>query len=368
MRRLGVFLLSSVVTAGLLALLTWRVDPLGEFYDANAIETAEAEGCLLSDDVVGVSSWWRYKRHLVDLRRPGAVVVGTSRVLSIRAYPGEDDFVNLGLPGTAPAMLTAYFRDIAERVDRPLTVYLGIELFWLNKNWTPPYAYADKPLGDRVRDLLTRQRIGAAFARVAERPGVLVGPWERQDVGDTCLLDTAGRALTGETIIWAPDGSRVFIQELLPDVPRTPPPDDFDRDLGHLDEPQYLGAYYANWSGLASVDDLAEALDLARDLGWTVVGFTPPYSERYVERLSTAPQTAPRWDEFGPTVTMLFERFGYRYVDTRSASGVGCAATAFTDDGWHPDAACGRRLRALLDEAASLRPASAIAARQDASG
>jgi hypothetical protein len=84
-----------------------------------------------------------------------------------------------------------------------------------------------------------------------------------------------------------------------------------------------------------------------------VVGFTPPYSTRYVRRLESLPQTAPRWREYAKAMPPIFHRYGFRWVDTRWAHDVGCNDKQFIDDGWHIDDVCGARLLTLLERASS---------------
>jgi len=350
MRLLATYAVCALLAVGAVGALNWWVDPLGDVYDGAATAEAIRTGCSLSDDVVGVNSWWEFKRDLAARRRPTTIVVGTSRTIRLTARPGQRDFANESAPGTSAPMLADFFRDLHERRPGALTVLLGVEVFWLNENWTPPYSYRTST-EVRVRDFLTRQRLSRTVALLWREPALLFRRWSRGSVGGTCVLDRAGRAARGEVSLWGPDGSLQAPWELDPGLQKPVPADDFGRDLGsELDNPNaYLGGYYTKWRRLGHLGELERALGLARSYRWRVVGFTAPYSARYVERLQTAPATARRWREFGETMPRLFARYEYRYVDTRDVRRVGCAEPAFVDDGWHPTVACSTRVRALLE-------------------
>lgn len=358
MKRLVVFFATVAVVATALMWLNWWVDPLGDYYD----NSATARGldfhrpCLISDDVIGAGSWWRFKRDVYRRLAPKTVVIGTSRVLQLRAHPRERDFANLGLPGTSVPMLVSFLEDLHAVHPGPLTLYLGIELFWLNANWAPPYFYSPPGKSATLRDLMTRQRLGGTITLIAQRPSVLFRRWHIGYTGGQCVIDSGNRAAKGEVGAWAPDGSLWYPHQVRKDLPREPPPDDFGRDLGRLEGPHYLGGYYTNWNRLSYLDDLGKALALARRYRWAVVGFVPPYSTRYVRRLSTAAQTASRWREFTRVVPRLFTRYGETFVDSRWVREIPCPDNAFVDDGWHPDLACSTRLRAILDAAAHKPP------------
>lgn len=349
MVRLAVFAVSAIATSALVVAVNWWVDPLGDVYDASATRAALDHACVVSDDVVGVNSWWDFKHDLVKRAQPDAVVVGTSRSTRLRA--GDvSELVNLALPGTAPAMLSQLFRELRAEHPGRLTVYLGVELFWLNDNWAVPYAY--RPERDVLRELLTRQRLGRSVALLWRQPSLLVRRWYTTRVGAACAIDRAGRAASGDVYLWHHDGALTSLYELRPDVDPPTPDRDYETQIANLRSDAFFGAYYGNWKRLTHLGELRDALALARSWGWTVVAFTPPYSPRYVEGLSASPLIAPRWRDFGRVVPALFAEFGFEFVDTRDGRRIGCAPGAWVDDGWHPDAACSARVLRLLEAAA----------------
>jgi hypothetical protein len=362
--RLAAFFAAALAIVGALMWLNWWVDPLGDVYDGSAVARAldRSRPCLVSDDVVGVNSWWAFKRDVYRRHEARTIVIGTSRVLQMDAYPREWSFGNLGLPGTGAPTLVPYFRDLHAIHPGPLTVYLGIELFWLNANWAPPYFYVPPGRSVSLRKLLTRQRLGGTISQLVDDPSVLFRRWHVIHVAGRCVVDVGNNAATGKVQSWEPDGSVAYPWEVNPAIAKPPVNDDFDRDLGNLAGPQYLGGYYTNWHALGHLKELGDGLALTKRYGWRVVGFVPPYSPRYVERLTTAPQTVPRWRDFGRVVPALFVHYGGRFVDTRRVRSIPCPDDAFIDDGWHPNRACAARVRRLLDEAAR-RPAGAYVLR-----
>jgi len=350
MRYLIVFALSTIAFTGLLAAFAWRVDPLGTFYDGSAVGHAAVQSppCDVSDDLVGVNSWWSFKRDLVRRDDPSVVVLGTSRVLEIGSRHGELRFVNAGLPSLGLSTVPRLLRELHDVHRGPLTVYLGVELFWLNANWASPYSYVTPSTRARLRDLLTRQQVGESISLATSYPQLLVRPWHTSTVDGMCVLDRATRAAQGKVNAWRPDGTLAYASQLRPDLPHEIP-NDFELNLGNLAGPQYVGGYYTNWNKLSHLDELTAVLAQARSYGWKVVGFTPPYSDRYVRRLATAPETAPRWREYGRQLPAIFRRYGFPYLDSRSGRSIGCTDREYLDDGWHIDPSCARKLRRALD-------------------
>jgi hypothetical protein len=340
------------VTVGSVMALNWWVDPLGDFYHRDAALRAQAHGCLLSNDLVA-DSLWPFKLDLVRSREPKTVVLGTSRVMQIGARRGERAFVNAGLPSLGVEDLPSVLASLHAVHPGPLTVYIGVELFWTNPNWRSPYTFGTEPsLGSRLRGLLARQRLSRSVSLVADDPSLLTTRWHLVGDRGRCAVDRTNRVFAGLAVSWRPDGGLEYPAQLRPDLP-VQPSGDFERDLGHLAGPDTVLGYYTYWTQLAHFDSLSAGLQLASRYGWTVVGFTPPYATRWVRRFETASQTAPRWREFAPAVRKVFRTFGYRYLDSRWGRSIGCTDHEYLDDGWHVDRHCAALLRKRLDALAS---------------
>lgn len=347
MRLLVLFF--GIVAAALVAvgLVNYWVDPLGEFYDSGGLSAAmqAPERCAISNDVIGPGSWLPFKLDIVERRQPKTVVVGTSRVLKIAPKPGETSFANVGIPGTGTDTLEPLFRRLRARLPGRVTVYLGVETFWLNRTWGSAVGFDSSPLS-HLKYVLARENARESLKLVRQDPGLLLRRRRVERVGARCVVDRASRVAKGEVDAWEVDGSFDYRFELVPSTRRVPS-DDYMRDLVG-----FRGIYYGAWHVLdrGRLVELDGALALARRYGWRVVGFTPPYSTRYFTRLTTAPETAASWRRFPPAVGALFARHGFPFLDLRDVCDVPCAESAFVDDGWHPDHACAQRVRQRLDE------------------
>jgi hypothetical protein len=338
-KPLATFVASAAAVVAALAAFNWWLDPLGQFWDAGALAAAAERGCVISDDLVGTSSWLPFKEDVVALRRPRTIVVGTSRVLEMSGGAG---FANAGMPGTGTETLVPLFRRVHALDSKPLTVYVGVELFWLNRAWQPNVVFG-QGLRKDAKYVLARQTLAASARLARTAPSTVLSAWtvERTRGGRyPCVVDRGGRASRGEKDAWATDGSFVYRQELGGEPVRD---DEYTRDLV-----DFTGPYYRDWHELDAerVAQLDDALALARSYGWRVVGYTPPYSSRYSARIR---EVFPRlWSEFARDVGDAFRANGYRWVDLRRVEDVPCAGDAFADDGWHPDATCSARIAGRL--------------------
>ena len=340
MKALVSFAAVAVAVVAVVAAVNWWIDPLGQFWDTEVLEIAAEHGCVVSDDLVGTASWLPFKEDVFTMRRPQRVVVGTSRVLKLG---GEDDLANLGMPGTGIETLRPLFRRLHELEPRPLTVYLGVDLFWLNRTWQPNVVF-DRGLRRDARYLLARQTLSATARLVRVAPGTALHAWElEQPASLPCLVDRGARLLDGERDGWRADGSFVYRHELQGSGPVDS--DEFERDLV-----AFAGPYYSRWERVdeARLAELGRALSLARSYGWRVVGFTSPYSSRYRARLTSAPETSRQVARLARALPSAFRAHGFPYVDWREFP---CADDEYVDDGWHPDDRCAAKVLAALEDA-----------------
>jgi hypothetical protein len=352
--RIAIFIVSVVAGIAVIGLVEWRADPFGDFYDASVITAARASSppCIVSDDLVGPSAWVDFKFGLASRDRPRVVVVGTSRVLKMEARSGEHAFVNMGLPATTPEGLSGFFQRLHRVEPGRLTVYVGADYFWFNHEYIQSFATVPSTTRDRIRQLLTRQRLGASLSRIFDYPSLLLHRWHRVEVSPGCGLDRANRLADGKVQAWRVDGALDYPWEIVRNSGLAPS-DDYSRDLTPANPALFGGGYYHNFTALDPdrLRQLDDILRLAQSFGWRVVGFVSPYSPRYVERLSTAPVTKSSWKEYGRVVPEYFHKHGFPFLDFRDVRDVPCAPTAFVDDGWHPNAQCMDRVRARLEAA-----------------
>lgn len=350
MRLLVTFAATLVLGLGAVVGLTRWVDPFGFFYEDGVVGAAlgRQEPCLIADDVVGEASWLSFKLDLVGRRGARVVAIGSSRALKLRSRQGESGFVNVGLPGIGIESLEPLFHRLRQLRPGPLTVYVGVELFWLNRTWTPSTDF-DLDLRQEGRYLFARQNFSESVSLIRKDPSTLFHRWWIERIGSRCVVTRGPRARAGRVNAWEVDGSFRYAWEFA-GTAKPAPDDEYGRDLARFE-----GVYYRDWRELdpARLEVLARALDLARSYGWRVVGFAPPYSSRYVARLSSAPETAARWSEFGDVVPQLFRARGFPFLDLRAGREVPCRDREYVDDGWHPSDACAARVRRRLDAAAA---------------
>jgi hypothetical protein len=335
--------IAAVLTA--LMLLTWWMDPFGQFYDPGSLRAASAgpRPCLISEDLVGSGSWLAFKEDVFRTRRPRTVVLGTSRVLKMGST-SERDFANLGVPGMGIETLEPLFKRLRHARPGPLTVYIGVELFWFNRRWSPP-DFGSSPLAD-VRYLLSRQNVTKSLSLAIHNRGFFLHRREREQIGRWCAFDRGSHLREGKRYAWQVNGSVVYQSEVVGRAP----------SLAVPPAPRALNAtYYGAWHEFdqARLRRLAAAVRLAKGYGWRVVGFSPPSTSRYADLLASSPRVGPRWREFSRLVPPVFRRHGFVFLDLRRPADVPCPDTAFYLDSWHPKRSCLAAVRRLLDAAAS---------------
>lgn len=349
MRLLLIFLGTIAAVLATLMLLTWWIDPLGQFYDGGPLRAATPgpRPCLISEDLVGSGSWLPFKEDVYRSRQPRTIVVGSSRVLKMGSGEDERDFANLGIPGTGIETLEPLFRRLHAERRGPLTVYIGIELFWFNPSWSSQVAFGSDLLSD-VRYLLARQNVSKSLSFVVHEPGSLWRRWQREWIRRWCVLERGSRLQQGTQHAWQADGSFVYRSEVV----GKPAPRIFVANP--LDVYARYG-FYHDWDEFdpARLRRLDAALRVARAYGWRVVGFSPPSTNRYAGLLASTPSTAPRLRQFAALVPPVFSRHGFAFLDLHRAADVPCAETDFYNDLWHAKQPCMETVRRRLDEAAA---------------
>jgi lysophospholipase L1-like esterase len=353
MGRLLVFFAVAAALLGGNAALNWWVDPFGEFWKPAAVEQAAASRpqCLVSHEVIG-GEYLPFKLDVFRRRPTRVFVVGSSRVLKIGSRPGETTFANLGMPVISPEIVLRELRSLPKDAP-PQTVYLGVELFWLNRNF---HGFDVAPSFEtKARYVLSRSAFQESVRVVRRAPYVLLHRWRKERVGPACVIGRSRPA-----IAWKLDGSRVWSFELQPGTYH-PVAEPFTTDLHVL-----RTGNYADFTRLSPerIHVLEQALALARARGWRVVGFTPPDGTRYRRFFESHPVLGPRWREFGRLMPRLFHRYGYRWLDFRNPAAIPCTDADFVDGGYHTNAACSMRMRARLDAAAGLSTAATAAERR----
>ena len=266
-------------------------------------------------------------------------MVGSSRVLKIAARPGEQSFANLGYPGSAPETILKLFRALPAKPAQ--TVYLGMEAFWLNHAYALPET---DPSNYRVLEyLLGRSVFEQSVSLSRQAHYIATHRWRRTTVGGECVI---GRIYP--SIAWRVDGSRVWSWELdpkrFPKFGATP----YTGDLS-----TWRNGYFADWRSLdeGRVHALEQALALARDRGWHVVGFAPPEPPQMLHVLDTNPRWRHAGTRFSGSCRASSPVTASPGPHSEDGRRLGCRPSQFPD-AFHTDAACSLRVRNRLDEAA----------------
>jgi hypothetical protein len=340
MARLATFIGVVLILLGGIAAFNWRVDPYGDLYKPAALTDAMRSdpNCLVSQELIG-ARYYPFKLDVFHRRPTRTFVVGSSRVLQIRARPDERTFANLGYPGIDAESLATLFGALPAKPRQ--TIYLGVEAFWFNARYVSPNP---EPSGyELAQYLLSRATFEGAFKFVREAPYILTDRWRRSTIGNRCVI---GRIYS--SIAWNTDGSRAWSWQLDPDrFPRLHPAP-FTRDLS-----VWRNGYYADWTRLDSerLRALDDALELVRARGWRVIGFAPPEPPGYLRLLETDPRLAPQWRAFLDLMPRLFRRHGFVWAGLADGSAIGCTPRDYPD-AFHSDAACSERVRRALDAVA----------------
>jgi hypothetical protein len=350
MLRLAV--LFGATGAGLLALvaLNWWVDPLAEHYRRGVVSEAFAASphCDVSTAILSDTTWPTFKLDLFTRRRTTTIVAGSSRIWKIGPRPGERGFTNVGLPGMSVTSVPILFRRLHSLApNRHLRVYLGVEPFWFT---IPDRSsnFAPTPLHERIRLLASGETLRATFDELVHHPGNLVDPPSRRAPDRLatpagCTLDAGGGVRSGAANAWAMDGTFLYNYELSGTAPGR-------KDFLRGDFTRMRGSTLDR----ASVGDVREALALAKQYGWDVVGFTAPFSHNTIVRLERDTGGAALLDVYRSRIPTLFRDAGFPYLDLMDARSVPCTDDEFLrHDGAHANATCAAKVRARLDAVSS---------------
>jgi hypothetical protein len=352
--RFFAFFVALAAALGAIAFVDRRLDPFGDRYHSDVLTAAldRPNPCYVAWEVVGEQAWPAYKIDLFRRRHAGVVVIGTSRIAKIGAWPGERQFVNLGVPGTGAESLPGLFDRLHHEHKGRLVVYLGTDAFWFGRDWQTKAWFDVSYLRD-LKYLLSGQTLRQSLDVLRRAPGSLLHPgalraFEIDRRGRTCVVDRGNSVFGGGSNAWAPDGSLYFQYELIhaSRIPR-------NGSLIDLYHPFYVGHTLDD----GHLDALEKALGKARRFGWKVIGFQAPISTRGIRRLESDPGTELLFRRFRERIPGVFARYRFRFLDLTNVRTVGCSEHDFSfDDDGHPDVTCGMRVRRALDRAAGLRP------------
>ncbi len=355
MARVAVFLATVAAVLAGIAALDWWIDPYLDRYDAAPLAAAlgRSPQCFVGLDMFSSRAWPALKLDLFRRRDAHVVVVGTSRAGKIEANPGERGFANLLVPGTGPDTLAPLFRRLHAQGHGHLTVYIGVEPFWFGRGWKTQVSFTHS-YARSAKYLLSGQTLTGTLHELRRTPGVIRHPralraWAvYRGRHGVCVVSRGNSVLAGAVDAWAPDGGLWYNEEVTGAGPTHGVP--------------IVEVLFSGFLGRAldrgRVAALQDALALARGYGWNVVGVALPFGSEWVRLLQRTAATRDVFTQFRRAMPGLFARSGFRFLDLSDVRRVPCPDHAFShDDGGHPNAACGRKIRRLLDAAAVTRGA-----------
>jgi hypothetical protein len=344
-RRL-VFLLCLFAVGAALAFagavgLTWWVDPQHERYDPAILARADAEPtpCRMTTDAIGDSpAIAAFKLDVLRRQDPSTIVLGISRGLEIRSWPGEKGFANLGTPGLGPVDALAIVEHLHALHPGPVTAYVDVDPAWTNAGWSPFLGVGLTRL-QRLRRYVSSAGLLESVRYLASHRSA--DPWriaasERDGV---CVLHPAGESAAPP--LWYADGS-------------------IEWATARKHNAEAVGQAAGGVAGLSALDparvaQIERLLARMHALGWRVVGFTPPIAPWAAAVLRTRPQDVRALTAYDAEMRRLLARNGAPYLDLlRFPQRVSCTDADFTSgDELHPGAACSARLRRVLDRMAT---------------
>jgi hypothetical protein len=264
------------------------------------------------------------------------IVLGISRALEIRSRPGEKGFANLGTPGLGPAAALKVVERVHDVHRGPVTVYLDVELAWTNGGWSPFLDFGLTRL-QRLRRYVSSAGLLASVRFLAAHPGVNPAAMAVSERDGRCVVHPRGKS--ADPPFWYFDGS---IQWAV---------------ASKMDGPDDPGAGPLGLSDLdpARVAQVERLLARMHQLGWHVIGFTPPVAPWRAALLRTHPADERSFARFDAAMRRLLARYGAPYVDLLpSPQAIACTPANFSaGDGLHPDGPCSARLRRVLDRMAA---------------
>ena len=349
MTRIAVFLGVVLSILGGVAALDWWIDPLLDRYDPKPLAAAlvQPKPCFLGIDVFSTRAYSELKFDYFRQRNARIVAIGSSRVGKLSAWPGEWQFANLNLPGIGPEALAPLFRRLHAEGHGRLTIYLGVEPFWFGRGWTTESFFTTSYVRD-AEFLLSTQTLHATLDELRRTPGVIrhpraLRPWSIFRGHGVCVVDRGNSVFAGAASAWAPDGGLWYNDELT-GVP-TPQGVPFIR----FEHNHYTGTSLDK----RRVRALRSALGVASGYGWRVVGVSLPLSTYWRQSLERDPQTVRVLTHFSSEMPAIFRAYGFPFLDLLDVRAVPCGEQEFArKDGGHPNGACSRRIRRLLDAAA----------------
>lgn len=286
-----------------------------------------------------------FKRLSIEARQPEVIVVGSSRVLQMRAgllTEQQDAFYNAGAPAWQFDQVEALFYGL-DSDALPQVVLLGLDQVWFND------AYAGDVLPPQVDDFNNLWQIDQAVAQglvedvVAGRPLTLEQWLARDDPGGNGLALGIKAIENGHG--FRPDGSERYGDFLVGRFLYQPT--ERQRHLDWLRDGQQM-YIYGDTPSEAMLQRLDALLAWCAERGITVIGFAPPFTPTLYQQMQ---QQGHHDYVFAlmPQLDVMFARHSHHFYDFSNGGVFGIDDDFF--DGWHGSERISLQLYMALIEA-----------------
>jgi hypothetical protein len=286
-----------------------------------------------------------FKQLTIEARQPAVIVVGSSRVLQMRAgllTEQPEAFYNAGAPAWQFDKVEALLYGL-DPDALPDILLLGLDQVWFNDD------YVGDVLPPQVDDVTNLWQIDQAVAQgmvedvVAGRPLTLDHWLARDDPGGEGVALGIKAIENGHG--FRRDGSERYGDFLVGRFLYQPT--ERQRHLDWLRDGQEMYVY-----GEAPSPEMLQRLDAllawCAERGITVIGFTPPFTPTLYQQMQQQGN-----HEYVlalmPQLEAIFSKYGYRFFDFSDGARFGIDDDFF--DGWHGSERIYLRLYAALVEA-----------------
>jgi hypothetical protein len=312
-----------------------------DLFDTNESLRAERLHGPLSEDFA------EYKLRMTESVRPDLLVLGSSRVMQLRATlfdrcSSGSCFYNAG--GAATTMRSAQeFFDKVAASRAPPVLLLGLDIWQFNPNdATNSHEPVDLTPGFTER---LRRSIGVVrqFTPQLENDGAL-----RSVVAGFAAVPQGYRGaraiLRGEG--FRPDGSYAYGDKFITDISTQTP------SQRSADAVERIAKSCCRLDHFVRADprallELQGLVALAQRRGTQVIAFTLPFSDEVMDAVDRDVALRAGFADVERELEDLFRRNGTEFVRISRLSDAGCAPTEMLD-GFHPTEVCAARILARL--------------------
>jgi hypothetical protein len=287
---------------------------------------------------------YRLKHLMVEKRHPRVLILGTSRVMQFRQEmfrPQEGEFCNAG-------GMIQHLRDLEEftatlsRTSMPEVVILGVEMWWFNPIWHQREEsrkfYNDASTRDGAYDAFAHASVLRSFIRQCISPGKselghdvktflspLVQGGARSDIrriGYYARTKQSG---------FRGDGSFDYG---LPVPSKNGSWDFVDREKPTIEERIRMGmGGFELTSNLSdkSLRRFRSSLRRMRELGATIICFTPPFASSVVTLLENDPRHSAFWQKYLLEISTIAKEEGASMFIIKTPTDLGLDDRAMID-------------------------------------